>query len=162
MGFPCGSAGKESASNADMGLIPGLGRSPGGGERLPSPVFWPGEFHGLYSPRGRKESDTTERLSLSQEPLRHSTQAAPSPTFSLSLADIPAVSSSPLSCLQPVPLCCFSPGLLPEFPSPAPSQYDLSCPFTHFPASLSSLHTAAAGPPYRESNQDLLLPLMAW
>jgi len=29
------------------------------------PVFWPGEFHGLYSPWGRKESDTTERLSLS-------------------------------------------------------------------------------------------------
>ena len=25
----------------------------------------PGEFHGLYSPWGRKESDTTERLSLS-------------------------------------------------------------------------------------------------
>ena len=24
------------------------------------PVFWPGEFHGLYSPWGRKESDTTE------------------------------------------------------------------------------------------------------
>ena len=24
----------------------------------------PGEFHGLYSPWGRKESDTTERLSL--------------------------------------------------------------------------------------------------
>ena len=32
-------------------------------ERLPTPVFWPGEFHGLYSPRGHKESDTTERLS---------------------------------------------------------------------------------------------------
>ena len=31
-------------------------------ERLPSPVFWPGEFHGLYSSWGRKESDTTERL----------------------------------------------------------------------------------------------------
>jgi len=30
-----------------------------------TPVFWPGEFHGLYSPWGRKESDTTERLSLS-------------------------------------------------------------------------------------------------
>ena len=28
------------------------------------PVFWPGEFHGLYSPWGRKESDMTERLSL--------------------------------------------------------------------------------------------------
>ena len=33
-------------------------------ERLPTPVFWPGEFHGLYSPWGCKESDTTERLSL--------------------------------------------------------------------------------------------------
>ena len=29
--------------------------------RLPTPVFWSGEFHGLYSPWGRKESDTTER-----------------------------------------------------------------------------------------------------
>ena len=29
-----------------------------------TPVFWPGEFNGLYSPWGRKESDTTERLSL--------------------------------------------------------------------------------------------------
>ena len=26
-------------------------------KRLPTPVFWPGEVHGLYSPRGRKESD---------------------------------------------------------------------------------------------------------
>ena len=33
-------------------------------ERLLTPVFWPGEFHGLYSPWGCKESDTTERLSL--------------------------------------------------------------------------------------------------
>ena len=32
---------------------------------LPTPVFWPGEFHGLYSPWGHKESDMTERLSLS-------------------------------------------------------------------------------------------------
>ena len=29
-------------------------------ERLPTPVFWPGEFHGLYSPWDHKESDTTE------------------------------------------------------------------------------------------------------
>ena len=28
-------------------------------ERLPTPVFWPGEFHGLYSPGGRKKSDAT-------------------------------------------------------------------------------------------------------
>ena len=33
-------------------------------ERLPTPIFWPGEFHGLYSPWGCKESDTTEQLSL--------------------------------------------------------------------------------------------------
>ena len=33
-------------------------------ERLPTPVFWPGEFHGLCSLWGCKESDTTERLSL--------------------------------------------------------------------------------------------------
>ena len=65
MGFPCGSAGKESAYNAGhLGLIPGLGRSPRR-ERVPTPVFWPGESHGLYSPWGRKESGTTERLSLS-------------------------------------------------------------------------------------------------
>ena len=32
--------------------------------RSPTPVFWPGEFHGLFSPRGRKEPDTTEQLSL--------------------------------------------------------------------------------------------------
>ena len=34
-------------------------------EWLPSPLFWSGEFYELYSPWGRKESDTTERLSLS-------------------------------------------------------------------------------------------------
>ena len=61
LGFPGGSVGKESACNAgDLGLVPGLGRSPGEGERLPIPVFSPGEFHGLYSPWGLKESDTTE------------------------------------------------------------------------------------------------------
>ena len=32
---------------------------------LPTPVFWPGEFHGLNSPWGRKESDMTEQVSLS-------------------------------------------------------------------------------------------------
>ena len=40
MGFPCGSAGKEFACNVgDLSSIPGLGRSPGEGERLPTPVF---------------------------------------------------------------------------------------------------------------------------
>ena len=31
---------------------------------LCTPVFWPRDFHGLYSPWGHKESDTTEQLSL--------------------------------------------------------------------------------------------------
>ena len=35
-------------------------------EGLPTSVFWPGEFHGLYSPWGHKQSDTTEWLSLFQ------------------------------------------------------------------------------------------------
>ena len=36
MGFPGGSAGKESACNVgDLGLIPGLGRSPGEGKGYP-------------------------------------------------------------------------------------------------------------------------------
>ena len=36
MGFPFGSAGKESACNAgDLGSIPGLGRSPGEGKGYP-------------------------------------------------------------------------------------------------------------------------------
>ena len=43
----------------DVGWIPGLGRSPGGGMAT-TPVFLPGESHGErnladYSPRGRKE-----------------------------------------------------------------------------------------------------------
>ena len=33
-------------------------------ERLPTSVFWPGEFQGLYSPWGCKELDTTEQLSV--------------------------------------------------------------------------------------------------
>ena len=36
LGFPGGSAGKESTRNAgDLGSIPGLGRSPGGGKDYP-------------------------------------------------------------------------------------------------------------------------------
>ena len=66
MGIPGGSAGKESACNAgDLGLIPGLGRSPGEGNSYPL------QYSGLensmdyiYSPWGCKESDTTEQQSL--------------------------------------------------------------------------------------------------
>ena len=46
------------------GFDPWVGKIPWRRERLPTPVFWAGEFHGLYSPWGCKESDTTEWLSL--------------------------------------------------------------------------------------------------
>ena len=40
MGFPCGAAGKESACNVgDLGLIPWLGRSPGGGHDTHSSIL---------------------------------------------------------------------------------------------------------------------------
>ena len=64
LGFPGGSAGKESAHNERPGFHSWVGKIPWRREQLPTPVFWPGEFHGLYSPWGRKESDTTECLSL--------------------------------------------------------------------------------------------------
>ena len=102
-GFPCGSAGEESACNVGekevkslsrvqlfatpwtvahqappsvefsrqeywsglpfpSGFNPWVGKIPWRRERLPPPVFWPGEFHELYSPWGLKESDTTFSL----------------------------------------------------------------------------------------------------
>ena len=68
MGFPGGGSGKESVVNAgharDMGLIPGLGRSPGGGHGnslqyacLENPMdkgAWQATVHRVA------ESDTTE------------------------------------------------------------------------------------------------------
>ena len=64
MDFHGGSVDKESACKAgDLDLIPGLGRCPGEGKGyLLTPVFWPGEFHGLYSSWGHKEWDMTEGL----------------------------------------------------------------------------------------------------
>ena len=37
-----------------------VGKIPWRRNRLPTPVFWPGKLHGLYSPWGGKESDMTE------------------------------------------------------------------------------------------------------
>ena len=69
MGLPGGSDGKESTCNAgDLGSIPELGRTPGGGHDNPpqySCLENPPGQRGLvgYSPLGPKESDITERLS---------------------------------------------------------------------------------------------------
>ena len=55
----------------DAGSIPGLGRSPRGGDGNPSPVFQPGESHRLrslvgYSLWDHKELDTTEARNRSK------------------------------------------------------------------------------------------------
>ena len=51
-----------------------LGKIEGGRrrERLPTPVFWLGEFQELYSSWGHKESDMAERLSPSLVPWKKS------------------------------------------------------------------------------------------
>ena len=69
---PGGSYSKESACNVgDLGSIPGLRRSPGGGHKNPFQCSCLENPHGQrslvgYSPWGRKESDTTEQLSTAQ------------------------------------------------------------------------------------------------
>ena len=69
LGFPGGSVGKESSCNAgDLGLIPGLGRSFGGGHSNPLQYSYLKNPHGQRSlvgcsPRGCRELDTTEGLS---------------------------------------------------------------------------------------------------
>ena len=74
--FPVDSDGKESTCNAgELGSIPGLGRSPGGGHGNPLQYSCLENRHGQrslagYSPWGRKESDITEQLSTAQH-LRH-------------------------------------------------------------------------------------------
>ena len=42
-----------------------VGKIPWRREWLLTPVFWPAEFHGLYSPWGHKEWEMTDQLSLS-------------------------------------------------------------------------------------------------
>ena len=66
MGFPCGSAGNKSACNVGgLGLIPGLGRSPGEGNSYPLQYSDLMNSVDCISPWGHKELDTTEQLSLS-------------------------------------------------------------------------------------------------
>ena len=75
LGFPGGSDSKESACTAgDLGLIPGLGRSHGGGHGNTLQYSCLDTSHGQrslvgYSPWGRKELDMTELLSIAQHSL---------------------------------------------------------------------------------------------
>ena len=68
LGFPCGSAGQESACNVgDLGLIPGLGRSPGEGKGYP--LQYSSLENSMDSPWSHKESDTAEQLHFQLSPL---------------------------------------------------------------------------------------------
>ena len=65
LGFSGGSAGKKSTCSAgDLGLIPGLGRSPREGKGYPLWYSGLGNFMDCIV-HGVAESDTTEQLSLS-------------------------------------------------------------------------------------------------
>ena len=76
---PGGLVSKESACNAgDLGVIPGLGRSPGRGHGNPLQYSCLEKPHGQrslvsHSPWGHKESDMTERLSTQQGNIHTST-----------------------------------------------------------------------------------------
>ena len=59
LGFPRGSAGRESACNmGDLSSIPGSGRSPG--ERKGYPLQYPGLENSMDSPWGHEDLDVTE------------------------------------------------------------------------------------------------------
>ena len=65
LGFPGGSAGKESACNVgDLGLVPGLGRSPGEGNGYPL------QYSGQENSMDYTVLDMTEQLSQSQPATR--------------------------------------------------------------------------------------------
>ena len=78
-GFPAGASGKESTCQCRgckrPGFEPWVRKIPQRRKWQPTPVFLPGKFHGQrnlsrYSPWGRKESDTIERLSTHKENIR--------------------------------------------------------------------------------------------
>ena len=55
---------KNPPAMREIALVQSLVRKiPWRREKLLTPVFWPREFHGLYSRWGRKELDLTEQLS---------------------------------------------------------------------------------------------------
>ena len=73
VGFPCGWVGKESTCKArDLGLIPGQGRSRGGGHGNPLQCSCLGHLHGLRSLAGYSPRVAKSRTRLSGQ-AQHST-----------------------------------------------------------------------------------------
>ena len=94
MSFPGGSVGKESVFNVgELGLIPGLGRSPGGGHGNPL------QYYRLENPRGQKslagcrpwghkESDMPEHIAHVENSGKISSGESEYPKTSLTLKKI--------------------------------------------------------------------------
>ena len=59
-GYPALQADALPSEPSRPSFNPWVGKIPWRRKWQPAPVFWPGEFHGLYSPWGCKESDTSE------------------------------------------------------------------------------------------------------
>ena len=99
---PGSSGGRESSCNAgDLGLIPGLGRSPGGAHGNPLQYSCLDNLHGQWSlaccsPWGLRESDTTEQLSTQR--ITHKEIQIPS--------IIPSLTYSPVFTHLPQKLYC--------------------------------------------------------
>ena len=92
---PGGSDGRDCLQCGRPRFDPWIGKMPWRRKWQPTPVFLPEEFHGRrslvgYDPSGHKESDTTERLTLSQPP--GNDQTAELPCSSLYLQRPPAES----------------------------------------------------------------------
>ena len=100
-----GSADKESACKEGRpGFDPWVGKIPWRREGLPTPVFWPGEFHGPYSSWGCKESDMTERLTfnIKSKTLRQKKHQSTSQFPSFLIFKVPLSSSFPSLSLLPL------------------------------------------------------------
>ena len=63
MGFPGSSTGKESACSVGNWFSSWVRKIYWSRDRLPTPVFWPGEFHGLYIYIVHEVSKSQTRLS---------------------------------------------------------------------------------------------------
>ena len=87
---------KRLPAMRETGLIPGfdpwVGKIPWRRKWQPTPVLLPGKFHGQrslvgYSPWGRKESDTTERLHFTYASILQPKDIWPGPLFLSRLKD---------------------------------------------------------------------------
>ena len=101
-GFPCGSAGRESTHNVgDLGLIPGLGRSPGEGNSYPL------QYSGLENSMGcivhgvaKRQTRLSSFHSLSTTSLPFSHTKYSSVQFS-SVAQSCLILCDPMNCSTP-------------------------------------------------------------